>query len=454
MGRYLLIAASRPGNLPPNLTGLWQGGEFYVCWADFHFNIDVQENYWPAELTNLGELHAPLLDFIDSARTGDGRRCATNLGCRGFVMKVENTAWKDQEFSGSSWWGIFVQNAAWACQHVMEHYYFTRDRNYLEKKAYPILKDNVLFLVDWLVRDPRTGKLVSGPSGSPENGFYPVPANTNFMAHACMGPAIDQEIIAESFNDFLVASKELGIEDDLVRQVRRNLKDLAAPQIAPDGRLMEWDKDYKGYEDKHRHFSHIYAVHPGSTISPETPQLFEAARKSVHFRVESGGAEPGWSRAWLVNIQARLKEGENAYGNVRVLLTKHTLRNLMHTQAPLFFDGQGAGTAGIAEMLLQSQGPDHVVQLLPALPKAWQTGSFDGLCARGGFDLNLSWKNGRPVRLSVLSKAGEEFRLKATGDMNVVCDDAPVKTSSKAGVLLFPTKNGQTYTIAWKAENE
>ena len=306
MGRYLLISASRQGNLPANLTGVWQGNEFPACWSDFHFNIDVQENYWPAELTNLSELHAPFIDFIDRARTGDGQRCAANLGCRGFVMKVENTAWMDQEFSGSSWWGIFVQNAAWACQHVMEHFYFTRDRVYLKDKAYPILKANAEFLVDWLVKDPRTGKLVSVPSASPENGFFPFyPSHKQFMAHACIGPAIDQEIIAESFIDFLAASKELGIEDELTGQVAEALEHLAQPQIAQDGRLMEWDKDYKGYEDGHRHFSHIYGVHPGSTITPEMPALFEAARKSVKYRVEHSGAKEGWSRAWLGNIQAR-----------------------------------------------------------------------------------------------------------------------------------------------------
>jgi alpha-L-fucosidase 2 len=451
MGRYLLISASRPGNLPANLIGLWQGDEFTTCWADFHFNIDVQENYWPAELTNMSELHAPFFDFIESARTGDGRRCAANLGCRGFVMKVENTAWKDQEFSGSSWWGIFVQNAAWACEHVMEHYYFTRDKVYLKDRAYPILKANVEFLVDWLVKDPRTGKLVSGPSASPENGFYPN-SGDKFMAHACMGPAIDQEIIAESFTDFLAAAKELGIEDELTRQVRQSLQELASPQIAPDGRLMEWDKDYKGYEDGHRHFSHIYGVYPGCTITPDTPALFEAARKSVQFRVDHGGAREGWSRAWLVNIQARLLEGENAYQNVLVLLKKHTLRNLMHTQPPIFFDGQGAGTAGIAEMLLQSQRPDHVVLLLPALPKAWKTGSFSGLCARGGFDLDLVWKDGRPLRLTVLSKAGEEFRLKAADTVTVSCDGVRVKHKiNEAGVASFATHTGKTYKITFAA---
>jgi alpha-L-fucosidase 2 len=192
----------------------------------------------------------------------------------------------------------------------MEHYYFTRDKVYLKNKAYPILKANVEFLLDWLVNDPRTGKLVSGPSASPENGFYPDPKNKQFMAHACMGPAIDQEIIAESFIDFLAASKELGIEDGMTRQVRESLKQLATSQVAPDGRLMEWDRDYKGYEDGHRHFSHIYGAYPGCAITPETTALFEAARKSVTFRLDHGGAKHGWSLAWLVNIQARFLEGE------------------------------------------------------------------------------------------------------------------------------------------------
>ena len=356
----------------------------------------------------------------------------------------------DQEFSGSSWWGIFVQNAAWACQHVMEHYYFTGDKTYLTKKAYPILKANVEFLVDWLVRDPRTGKLVSGPSASPENGFYPYPDDKQFMAHACMGPAIDQEIIAESFTDFLTASKVLGIENDLTRQVGQNLAQLATPQLAPDGRLMEWDKDYKGYQDGHRHFSHIYGVYPGCSITPETPTQFEAAQKSVKFRIDHGGAKEGWSRAWLVNLQARFLDGESAYKNVLYLLKQHTLRNLMHTQSPVFFDGQGAGTSGIAEMLLQSQGAEHVVRLLPALPKGWQAGSFSGLCARGGFDLNLTWKNGSPQRLVVISKAGEDFRLKTSSKVKVVCNGVLVKPLKQSdGVVSFRTVKASRYIVSW-----
>ena len=450
MGRYLLITSSRPGYLPCGLTGVWQGDEFAVCWSDWHYNINVQENYWPAELTNLGELHAPLIDYIDSVKDGDGKRCAANLGCRGFVMKIDNTAWKDQAFSGSSWWGIFPHSAAWACQHVMEHYYFTGDQAYLKEKAYPILKANVEFLVDWLVKNPRTGKLVSGPSASPENGFFPNPDDKKFMAHACMGPAIDQEIIYESFTDFLAAAKILGIEDKLTQEVRSAQDNLARPQIAKDGRLLEWDQDYQGYEDGHRHFSHIYAVHPGCEITPETPELFEAARKSVQFRIDHGGAMHGWGRAWLVNLQARLLEGENAYQSVLHLLKHNTLRNLMHTQAPLFIDGSCAGTAGIAEMLLQSQGPDHVVRLLPALPQAWPTGSFAGLCARGGFDLDLSWKDGKPVKLTVLSKAGAEFRIQSPAAIQITSKEKPIKTKTdKAGVATFPTQVGQVYEIAF-----
>jgi alpha-L-fucosidase 2 len=192
-------------------------------------------------------------------------------------------------------------------------------------------------------------------------------------------------------------------------------------------------------------------VYPGCTITPDTPALFEAARKSVRFRLDHGGAQHGWGRAWLVNIEARFLEGEDAYQSVLNLLRNHTLGNLMHTQAPLFFDGNGAGTAGIAEMLLQSQGPDHIVRLLPALPKAWRTGSFSGLCARGGFDLELTWKDGRPVRLTVVSKAGEPFRLKTSGEIEVVCNGSPVKTATNsAGVVSFPTTTMNPYIITWE----
>ena len=450
MGRYLLISTSRPGNLPAGLTGVWQGSEFPRCWSDFHFNINVQENYWPAELTNLSELHAPLIDFIESVKDGHGRLTAGKFGCRGFTMKTENTAWKDQAYSGNSWWGMAPQNAPWACQHVMEHFYFTRDKDYLAKKAYPILEANVEFIVDWLVKDPRTGKLVSGPSVSPENGFFPNPDDRSFTARASMGPAIDREIFYESFIDFLAASKELGIENELTREVRSAMSNLARPQIAKDGRLLEWDKDYKGYEDGHRHFSHLYAVHPGCEITPDTPELFEAARKSLHFRLTNGSAMNGWSRAWVVNIEARLLEAENAYRDVQWLIKERTICNLMHIENPtyMYIDGSCATTAGIVEMVLQSHGQDHVVNVLPALPKAWPTGSFAGFCGRGGFDIDLTWKDGKPTHLVLLSKAGEVFRLKSSGALTVMCHGKPVEfKTSDLGISSFPTRTGAVYEI-------
>ena len=238
----------------------------------------------------------------------------------------------------------------------------------------------------------------------------------------------------------------------MTRQVAAARDNLARPQVARDGRIMEWDQEYRENEVNHRHYSHLYGLYPGCEIGRErTPELFEAARKSIEMRQVNGGVGEGWSRAWLVNLYARLNEGDKAYATIKHLLKHNTLPNLMHTQPPIFFDGQGAGTAGVAEMLLQSQGPGHVVQLLPALPADWPTGSFTGLCARGAFEIDLKWQDGKPQEARVLSRAGNQFRMKAVPGMKVFCDGKEVKLThdEKDGVVVFDTKANETYSITF-----
>lgn len=448
MGRYMLIASSRAGTLPPNLTGIWNGEPNPVCDADWHTNINVQQNYWHAELTNLSDLHEPFITIVDDIRRGDGKRLAQKLGCRGFLITHATHLWKQAAFTGCTWWGIWPMGGAWSTSHVMEHYRFSQDKNYLAKTAYPILTDNVLFCLDWLVENPTTGKLVSGPSASPENGF--LIDGTKEVINACMGPAIDQQIVYESFTDFLEASSILGISNELTSQISVAREKLAPTQISPKtGLIMEWDKDYTQNELNHRHYSHLYALHPGCEISEKTPELLEAARKTVELRQINGGVPHGWSRAALLNLYARLNEGEKAYSTITYLLNNNTLPNLMHTQAPIFFDGNGAGTAGVVEMLLQSHGQDDVIRLLPALPKIWQTGSFNGLCARGGFVIDLQWKNSVPVKATVYSKTGMPFRLRSDIQTNVVSNGKPVdiKFDSQKNCYCFDTTPRASYDI-------
>lgn len=445
MGRYMLIASSRRGTLPPTLTGIWNGNYRPHCVEDWHTNINLQENYWHAELTNLSDLHEPLIALLEDIRKGQGKQMASKLGCRGFVLSHATHAWKESVFSGHPFWGMWPMGGAWCCSHVMEHYRFTSDKNYLKGTAYPILRDNVLFCLDWLTENPQTGELVSGPSTSPENAFFI--DGFKGIINICMGPTIDHQIIYESFTDFLEASKILGIADGLTRQVAGARERLAGTKIAPDGRIMEWDKSYKEWEINHRHYSHLYALFPGCEITPETPELFSAAAKTIEGRQYKGGVNHGWSRAWLVNLYARMYEAGKAYDNVLYLVKYNTLPNLMHHEKMLFVDGNGAGTAGIVEMLLQSQGEKNIICFLPSLPQAWKNGSFEGLCARGAFEIGLEWENGQPRQAQVLSKAGNPFHLKYDRNIKVVCRGKKIKTSQRQGVLSFSTRAGEKYTL-------
>lgn len=394
-GRYLLLCSSRPGSLPANLQGIWNE-ELTPPWgARFTININIEMNYWPAGPCGLGPCEQPLFDLLARLDADDtGRRMAREMyGCRGFVAHHNTDLYADaapqDQYIPASYW---VMGAAWACTHIWRHYAYTRDRAMLER-YYFILKDSARFFADFLETDEE-GYAVTNPSVSPEN-TYILPDGI----HGCMciGPTMDNQILRDLFDGFLKASRTLGRDNDLTRQIA-GLRDRLRPtQIGPDGRLLEWRRPWDEAEPGHRHISHLYGLYPGQEITPDTPDTFAAARKTLETRLSYGGGHTGWSRAWIIGLWARLRDGEKAHENLQVLLKNSTFPNLMDSHprrdgATFQIDGNFGTTAAMAEMLVYS-AEDKAV-LLPALPAAWADGRVDGLRLRGNAGLSMTWQDG------------------------------------------------------------
>lgn len=414
-GRYLLIASSRPGTLPANLQGIW-ANKIQTPWnGDYHTDVNVQMNYWPAETTNLSEMHAPLFNLISSLVQPGEKTAQTQYHSKGWVIHPITNVWGYTSPGESARWGMHTGAGAWICQHIMEHYRFTSDMDFL-KEMYPVLKGSVQFYMDWLVKDPKTEMLVSGPAVSPENSFI---APDGSRSQISMGPAHDQQVIWQLFSDYLEASKLLEIQDGYFEKVETAKRLLLGPQVGTDGRLMEWAEEFPEVEPGHRHISHLFAVHPGTQINTlDTPDLVQAAKKSLDFRVDHGGGHTGWSAAWLINQYARLGDAEKAKKSLEMVLTKSTFPNLFGSHPPFQIDTNFGTTAGISEMLLQSHS--GVIELLPALPQDWPSGTVKGLCARGGFIIDMAWQDGKLQKAKVFSKTGGVCKISYKGTLEII----------------------------------
>ena len=414
-GRYLLIASSRPGNMPANLQGLWANGVDGPWRVDYHNNINIQMNYWPACPTNLAECNWPLIDFIRTLVKPGEKVAQSYFGARGWTASISANIFgfaaplSSQEMS----WNFNPMAGPWLTTHVWEYYDYTRDKKFLKEIGYPLIKSSAIFSVDYLWKRPD-GSYTAAPSTSPEHG--PVDQGATFV-HA---------VIREILLNAIDASKALGVDAKERKQWQEVLDNLVPYQTGRYGQLMEWSRDIDDPKDEHRHVNHLFGLHPGHTLSPiTTPELAKAARIVLEHR---GDGATGWSMGWKLNQWARLQDGNHAYKLFGNLLKNGTLDNLWDTHPPFQIDGIFGGTAGVTELLLQS----HMgfIQLLPALPDAWAEGAVEGLMARGNFEVDLRWADGKLQEAVITSNAGQPCQVRY-GDQT----------------LNFKTKKGQTYTI-------
>lgn len=432
-GRYLLMGSSRsPGVLPANLQGIWNR-DINAPWnSDYHTNINLQMNYWPAEVCNLPETVYPLTDFVVNLTKPGSVTASEMYGAKGWVMHHTTDAFGKTAVLDGVYWGMFPMGGAWMTLPLWEHYLFTSDTAYLREKAYPVMKGAAEFICSFLT-EADDGSLVTVPSYSPENSYIDPKSGNEFKL--TYAPTMDNQIIREVIRNCRDAAGILDIDRGWADSLLLVAGRIPSDRVGSDSTIMEWIKDYKEADPGHRHISHLFALYPGTMINPATPALYAAARKTLEKRLENGGGHTGWSRAWIINFYARLGEGNEALKHLKLLLTRSTLTNLFDTHPPFQIDGNFGGTAGIAEMLLQSNNGEVVI--MPALPDEWQKGEVRGLKARGNFEVSIKWKEGKVSLVKVFSGSGNS--------LNLVYGGQTITMNTEMGsVYLFKKNKGKT----------
>lgn len=450
-GRYLLISSSRVGSQPANLQGIWNYNPNPAWDAKYTTNINTQMNYWATESANLSELHEPLFKMIEELKDEGSKVAKEHYGAGGWVFHQNTDLWRVAAPMDGAQWGTFTVGGAWLTTHMWERYLFTQDKAFLER-AYPTMKGAVEFFMDFLIEHPNGKWLVTSPSNSPENPpagpgykyFYDEIVGYYFTT-IVYGSTIDMQILKDLFSYYIQATEILGRDADFAKEVEEARRRLVPSLVGKDGTLQEWTEDYDQMEKNHRHFSHLYGLYPGNVLSPKkTPELIAPIKKVMDLR---GDESTGWSRAWKMSIWARLYDGERALKIYKGYLKEQSTESLFAICSGFMqVDGSHGVTAGVTEMLVQSH--EGVIDLLPALPNEWKTGQFDGIRARGGFQLKMSWKDKKVQELEILSMAGRPCTLDIEGKFKVKEGGRDVATKVTAeGYIQFDTVEGKTYQV-------